>query len=145
MPNPDTQDPQLKHYDDYKARLINFALAHEIEVRFVPGGEDAWLPAKRIIRIDEEQSDVDKIASLLHELGHAIDELTNINEKKIAELEDAYKVVYTAKRISSKRKRTVLSHERKAWKIGRAIAKVLKIRLGKWYTDIEHRCLEAYK
>lgn len=134
----------LKHYTKYLDLLLIYAKVHGITVDFSPKNEECmWIPSTRKIKLDPEMSESEEIATLLHELGHVLDDafdmLGNVNE-----VQKAYECIYTNK-FTKKQKRLVLKAERLAWSNGKKIAKLLKIRLGKWYTEVQAESINSYK
>ncbi len=135
----------LKHYDRYIASITNFASALDIEIVYKPYDDSAaWFPGTSKIIMDDNVSQTEEVASLLHELGHAVSDLFDTPDADIKAIEKAYGVIYKDAQVSAKNLSVVLATEHRAWNTGREIAKRLKIRLGKWYTDIEQECIEAY-
>lgn len=134
----------LKHYTKYLDILLIYAKAMDIRIDFSPyNGNGAWMVAARKIKIDSEMSEAEEIATILHELGHVLDDAFQMS-KSPNEVTDAYTCIYTGK-YTKKQKRLVIKAERLAWANGRKIAKLLKIRLGKWYTDVQKSSINAYK
>lgn len=133
----------LPKYHEYIRRLELFSKALGVKVEYAPeDGEGSFSPATRKIRIDPELSEAEEIATFLHELGHAVDDML-IDDKVYALIDKAYTIVYD-KKVSKKQQALVVNCEKRAWQYGRSIAKQLKIRLGKWYTAIEVDCLRRY-
>jgi hypothetical protein len=137
---------KLKHLDSYLERLHNFARAMGITVisNVDVIGQGEWLPSKNRIKIDQGLLDSELIATFLHELGHALDDISTSSTKLDLRLAKAYYAVYN--KISRKSQlQLVLNCEKRAWQKGRIIAKNLKIRLGKWYDEEEADCLSDYR
>lgn len=133
----------LPKYDEYLKRLETFAKALGIKIEYAPeDGEGSFSPAHKKIRIDPDLGPSDEVATILHELGHAVDDML-IDDKVYALLDQAYSLVYEDK-VSKKQQALVMNCEKRAWQYGRSIAKQLKIRLGKWYTSVERECLRRY-
>lgn len=133
----------LKHIDAYRKRLGYFAAALRISIEYKEcSSEGIFFPSKSKIVIDKDLSDVEEIATLLHELGHALDDFTTHYNHK--ELNRAYDKVDDPV-LSKKNLDLVLKCERRAWLNGVSIANRAKIRLGKWYTRIMQESLNSYK
>lgn len=137
---------KLKHTEAYFKRLHTFASAMGIIVisDIDVDGEGQWIPTRNKIKIDQDLADSQLIATFLHELGHALDDITFNDPKHEERLGKAYYAVYqnTAKKTQTK---LVVECEKRAWQKGRIIAKKLRIKLGKWYDEEEADCLAAYK
>lgn len=135
----------LKQYDSYLVRLLTFAKAMDIKIVFTEvDGYGAWVPTSKTIKIDDDMSQSDTIGTFLHELGHSLDDLISNSRSKENKIDEAYIAVYndlcTKMQLS-----TVVDFEKRAWKLGRDIAKRLKIRLGAWYDLQEKEAIKAYK
>lgn len=128
----------------YLKRLSFFAYAIGVKLKVNPfKDEGVWLPAVRVVRVDVNMGDTDLIATLLHELGHALDDVLTPSGRKTDKIYKAYRAMYKG-RPTAAQKRLVVSLERKAWRYGRDIAARLNIRLGKWYDDIEKDSIKSY-
>lgn len=132
---------RLPKYEDYKKRLENYAKAHSVKLEY--GDEDIFIPSRNKIRLDANSEESTEIAALLHELGHFLDFLT-VNPQDTHRSHKAYEAYYKSKH-TAKDGKLVLASEKKAWDLGREIAKRLKIRLGKWYDREEKAALKAYR
>ena len=139
-------DRNLRNYNKYLDSLLLYAKAHNISVAFkeVPG-DGQYVPAKREIQIDNDMSQSSVISTILHELGHALDD--SISWKKPnSYLGKAYDAVYsitgspTAKQLEA-----VIACEKRAWDMGEVIAKQCKIKLGKWYFKGKLSALNNYR
>lgn len=97
----------------------------------------------RRIYLDDDDSDPELVATLLHEIGHILDLTLNYKDYT-EELDVAYERFYDEK-ANKKQKRMVLSSEKRAWAVGKKIAKQLKIPLGKWFDDEQKVCLDSYR
>ena len=95
--------------------------------------------------MDDSLSQTDEIATLLHEIGHALSDLFDTPDADIKAINNAYGMIYTQEKVSDKNMSIVLATEQRAWDNGRELAKRLKIKLGKWYSDVEKACLKEYK
>jgi uncharacterized protein with von Willebrand factor type A (vWA) domain len=86
--------------------------------------------------------DSTEIATLLHELGHQFDDALK-DPKKRKKYDKAYPAFYKGQ-ASEKQKKLVLECEKRAWEYGKAIAKKLRIKLGKWYEHEKEQALKEY-
>ncbi len=133
----------LKYYAEYRAALHKYAKGIGIKIQYTHSdSEGIYLPAQNLIKLDREMEDHEVIGTLLHELGHVMDDVF-ASKKGFTRLDAAYKAVY-AKKYTAKQHRLVLDCEKRAWKNGKAIAKQLKIPLGKWYTKMTRMYLGSY-
>lgn len=139
------EDVDLKHYRLYLAKLAALATSHGIKLRPRRGYEDdgVYSPRKRWITYDSELDQSRKIAVILHELRHALDDLTKtpLQWKKI---DAAYGVAYKKRGQTREQKLAVLACERRAWLYGENIAKRLRIPLGRWFFQVKEDCLSDY-
>lgn len=138
----DSEKP-LKNYRLYVKAIQLYAKAIHIKLEFSAyDGDGAYVPSKRLIRVDPELSEAPTVAVLLHELGHALDD-TLMSKKRFREVDRAYRNVDTPR--YKKHKKAILRTERRAWEYGKIIAKILGISLGKWYDNARDLRLKAYK
>jgi hypothetical protein len=134
----------LKNYDYYKDKLEQYAAACEITVeRKSYAGDGAYMPSQRKVVLDVDLPESTEIATFLHELGHSMDDtlLSKSYEKKLSR---AYRAVYE-KLPTQSQLQEVIECERRAWIFGRALAKKLRIPLGKWYESEEADALGLYR
>lgn len=138
---------KLKHYSQYLKRLRLFAKAMNIKIEYQDDldAEGEWLPSVRLIKIASTTSESEEIAATLHEIGHSMDDLFSTSFTSENRTFKAYYRFYNNNKISKNQRKLILDCEKKAWRNGRDIARRLKIRLGKWFNDIEQECLNSYK
>lgn len=135
---------QLKYFKEYKKALKKYAKSIGFKIIYRYQDTDGIVvPTRNYISIDKELSESDEIAALLHELGHTMDDSIKYLER-FKHIEKAYGAVYRDK-YSKTQLRLVLETEKRAWKYGEAIAKLLHIRLGKWYFRYRNLCLNSYR
>ncbi len=134
----------MTKYEDYlfKIKILAKALQVNVEWRTNPS-DGSWLPSRRAIVIDPDLSETETLSTLLHELGHVIDDSV-MREKNAAVVAKSYAVVYT-KHYSTNDVSVVVAAEIRAWNYGAAIAKNLGIRTGKWYDKFAREELSYYK
>lgn len=138
-------DIPLKHYKKYVKKIELFAFAIGVKIIRCESDDDGiWLPWTRVVKISENMSEAEEIATLLHELGHAIDDIITPSGRYAQSTYRAYRALYKNKQ-TKRQLKIVLAAEKKAWKYGRDIANRLRIRLGRWYNTIEEDSLESYK
>lgn len=134
----------LPNYHKYWERLNNFANTLGIKIEYAENdSEGSFSQAHRKIRVDVGLCEAEDIATILHELGHAMDTLL-VTPTISKHIEKAYEVVYNRKP-TRRQQSLVMGCEKRAWLYGRSIAKQLKIRLGKWYFQFERDCLKSYE
>lgn len=135
---------KLKNYKKYFIRLYNYSLANGIDlVRDEEPDGGSYSPARSKITVSDELTNSTEIAIILHELGHAIDQLV-LKEKDMVRLDNAYRTYYSTNN-SYRRANKVLQSEMRAWRYGEAIAKRLKIHTGSWFKKAKKDCLSVYK
>lgn len=139
----------LKKYEQYRSRLLMYAKALNIKIEYTTNidSDGVYIPLRKLIKIDSDIGESEEIAALLHELGHVDDDsltATVQGSKKFKALNKAYTKVYKNKH-SKKQSAMVLRCERRAWKYGRALAKKLRIKLGRWYDLYMQQCIQDYK
>lgn len=133
----------LKRYDDYLDKLKLYAEACEITIEYKSvDGDGVYVPSRRKIVLDPDLPESTEIATLLHEIGHSMDD-TLINKRTEKVMDRAYKAFYDQS-ASKKQVEKVVECEKRAWIYGRSIAKKLRIPLGKWYDYEEKSALEGY-
>lgn len=139
---------KLRNMDVYMSAIEEYCNVTNIKLVEVPEFEGCgeYNPNNRTIKYDNSLSDSEIISTLLHELGHYQDDLRNPNKYGgthhyygRTRLERQY--VY----LTAKQKQAIWDTETEAWKNGRAIAKQLKIKLGKWFDKDETSSLNTYR
>lgn len=137
---------KLKHYKEYIERLTLFASAIGVKIEYVESAssDGIWFPAARKIKIDDDLTEQEEIATLLHELGHSMDDILSAEWHKEKRLGRAYTAMYS-KKPTKKQVKLVVECEQRAWNYGRDIARRLNIRLGKWYSVSEQDGLKSYR
>lgn len=137
-------DIKLKYYKQYMKRLERYIQANGLKLVYSQEEEsDAIIFSKNTIRIAWKQSEAEEVASILHELGHFLDFLV-MTAEQIRKVDKSYAIHHKAKK-STYHRNIVCQYEKRAWDNGRAIAGILKIRLGRWYDEVEAECLKSYK
>lgn len=132
----------LKNYDNYLQKLEIYAKAINIKIEYREYPNDgAYYPTRKVIKLDDSMSDSEEIATFLHELGHCMDETFNDTPQS---LQNAYINIYENK-ATELQKEMVVECEKRAWKNGREIAKLIHIRLGAWYDECEKRSINTYR
>lgn len=135
----------LKNFKLYLSRLETYAQANGITVKFVEhkNAEDTWTPRSRSITIDLNQDESSLISALLHELGHALDDMA-LESHKRKRLAEIYYGFYEDK-YTPKQAKEIVECEIRAWNLGRSVARALKIPLGKWYDREQDYYVKDYK
>lgn len=133
----------LKNYKKHLNKLVTLANSFGVTVEFKPELDDGiYIPSKRKIRIDDDMTQTETIATLLHEIGHLLDDVANV-DVNVTSMSKAYKAVYYG-RPTKLQKVVVVNCEIRAWLIGSALAKNLKINLGSWYDVHMASALNSY-
>jgi hypothetical protein len=129
----------------YKKSIINFAKVFRIRILIKENveGEGEYLEGVNWINVDDDLTDQETIATMLHELGHAMDFLFNPSMTG-SQSEKAYEKFYTEKHSKSQRQ-LVLGAENRAWDNGKVIAQRLKIPLGTWYLREKQISMKNYR
>lgn len=134
----------LKHYKKYLKSLVKFANAIGLKVEFKPeAGDGVYLASYRKIRIDDDMTQAETISTLLHEIGHALDDFVSGDLGDI-KVHKAYHAMYYGKP-TKKQRAHVVRCEKKAWDNGVSVALHLKIRLGAWYFNHMHASINSYR
>lgn len=136
---------KLKNFDVYLQKIETYTKASKLRIEYKDtlscGGE--FTPYRRLITVEDNLPDSETLATLLHELGHSIDD-SLFNQGVEQKVSRAYIAEYKD-RSTPKQKKLVLDCENRAWAFGRSIAKRLKIPLGKWYDKVRAYNLKSYK
>ncbi|MBX2986711.1 MAG: hypothetical protein KF802_02340 [Bdellovibrionaceae bacterium] len=139
---------KLKKFKIYLRAIKAYCKAVNIKLIPVRGFEGCgeYDPNRRVIKYDNTLSNSDIISTLLHELGHYLDDLRNPNKYAGAHhyygrtrLERNY--VY----LTVNQKQVLFSTETEAWDNAEAIAKQLKIPLGNWFKKDKISSLNTYR
>lgn len=134
--------PRLRRYEDYLTKLQHYAAACDIEIEYrLEPSDGLYIPSQRKVVLDKDLEPGEEIATLLHELGHMLDDAL---QEPDSNLNRAYQAVYRKKPTINQR-RLVLECEQRAWDCGRGIAKKLRIPLGKWYDREMQDALQSYR
>lgn len=134
----------LKNYEKYLRKLETYA--ETMGIRIISREEPCdgtYHPNNSTIVIDPDLSDSCEIATLLHELGHAMDYQLN-NKKLSPKIWHAYEKLFDGAH-NINQLETVIEAEIRAWENGSLIAKRLKIPLGKWYAYERKTALTNYR
>jgi hypothetical protein len=132
------------NHDAYLQSLELYAEASGIIVERKREDDDgAWVPSRRAIRIDPELADSTEIATFLHELGHSEDD-SFFDTREWKKIDRSYSA-FQKRRYTYDQWQLVIRCEERAWRFGRAIAKRLRIPLGKWFDEEEADALRAYR
>lgn len=135
---------KLKKYEAYIDRLSFYACALNIDITYSDSIEHDgfYNDATKRITLCEGLDDSSEVATLIHELGHAVDDTFRPSPRS---LDRAYQKDFTNTPLTRRQKAMILACERSAWRSGRVIAKRLKIPLGKWFDDEEAESMRIYR
>lgn len=129
----------------YFNRLIDFARSLQINIFYKNNVNIGYfLPNKKEIIIDPKLTLDQQIFSILHELGHHLDDVEN-NYKYDDIYGKANKKVEKELSLSIREYNVLNECEIRAWKKGEIIAKLLDIRLNKGYSIFKKSCLSGYR
>lgn len=133
----------LPNFDIYMDKLRMYSEACELTIEYRDvDGDGVYLPSRRVIKLDKDLPESTEVATLLHEMGHTLDDALHdpIMEKRI---DKCYKAFYKDK-ATFDQKIVVFDCEKRAWVYARGIAKKLRIPLGKWFAEEEEDSLKSY-
>lgn len=134
----------LKNHGVYLQKLKLYAKACEVKIVYREDPElGGYCPTRRMVFLDPDLDESTEVAILLHELGHQLDDALHL-PGQVHATSRAYLASYRSKP-TRKQKALVLACERRAWRNGRAIAKRLRIPLGKWFESERERALSGYR
>lgn len=135
----------LKRYELYLKTIRLYCKAIQIKLEFnAADGDGAYVPSRRIIRVDPDLGESHTIAVLLHELGHVLDD-TMVSRRRFREMEKAYTILHKGRSLPPRHRKTIIRTEQRAWEYGRVVAKILSIPVGKWYGKTRAICMKAYR
>ena len=138
----------LKNFDKYLQKLELYAKAIKVKLvsRDLDGCGGSYAPWNRMLKVDHDIEGSSLIATILHELGHEMDDSLreDLDKKMYSKIMSCYVAVYSDKH-TEEQLALVIECESRAWDYGKVIAKKLKIPLGKWYTNEAKECVAAYK
>lgn len=134
----------LRKHEEYLEKIFQYCSAVEISVVYrLEPSDGVYMPSRRQIVLDKDLEPHEEVATLLHELGHAMDDSLTSGTPQYKKLERAYRVIYD-KRPTKRQKELVHETEVRAWEYGKGIAKKLRIPLGKWYGAVRDEALLSY-
>lgn len=138
---------KLKKYSVYLKKIKAYAKMCRVSIKFVNHMEEggAYLGNRRSISISKKLSNIETIATLLHELGHFIDDLRNPHNHLSNRFHNgARTAIEEDRKLTFLQKKRLLKIEREAWKNARALARQLDIPLGAWFYKDEKSALATY-
>ena len=136
---------QLKNYIEYLQKLELYMEVLNIKLEYKEYPEDGcFLPQARKIILDPDLTETNTLGTLLHELGHVLDDSVLAGNPISEKITAIYKKIYKEE-VTEAQLGVVIACEKRAWGYGRAIARQLKIPLGKWYNIIENEAIKDYK
>jgi hypothetical protein len=138
--------PYKSKYSKHISKLVQWAKTkRHITVVFATGQVDRFLPEDRLIIIDDTQSEENKLYTLLHECGHALnrDGKMSYRNGKYHLLE---KSELTGIPIKSYAYRVqVIEEEMRAWKNGGDLANKIGVKFDeKAYESCAAKCIMTY-
>ena len=128
-------------------KIKAFAKLCRVSINFVDHMEEfgCYYGNKRSITISKSLGQAELLATLLHELGHFIDDLRNPHNHLTNRFHNgARTAIEEDRKLTFLQKKRLLKIEREAWKNARALAKQLDIPLGNWFYKDEKSALASY-
>ena len=138
---------RIETYKTYLRKIRSFARLCQVEIEFVPkydeGGE--YNPDKRKVVIDNRLTRAEKISTLLHEFGHFMDDSSTNRFSNRHHFYGYDKLEKEIKQMTHNQKLYVWESELAAWQNAQALAKMIKIPLGKWFFRDQTSSLNSYR
>lgn len=138
---------KLRNYKSYMKKIKAYAKLCQVRVVFRSDVDctGVYYPQQRTVVVDKDLDEPAKISTLLHELGHFMDDLrTPLNHFSNRFHNDGRTAIEEDRHLTMLQKKRILKLEKEAWKNGRAIARQLKIPLGQWFDKDEKSALNSY-
>lgn len=137
------EQDNLKHYDKYIRLLETFAKALGVKIKYSArlDNDGQYSPVRKCITLAEDMSETSTLATLLHEVGHCLDDMSIRDHT----LTDKAYIAFYEERFTPQQRRLVLRREKTAWSVGLGLANLLRIRIGKWYFKEEESALTQYR
>ena len=138
---------RLKNYKSYLKKIKAYARLCNVKIIFRKevDGTGEYRPSRREVVIERGLNQSEIISTLLHELGHFIDDLRNpLNHFSNRFHNDGRTAIERDRDLTMLQKKRVLKLEKEAWKNGRALASQLNIPLGQWFSKDEKSSLNSY-
>ena len=138
---------KLRNYKIYMKQIKAFAKLCNIRITFVKNMPECgeYRPNRREVLVDKDLPEAVKISTLLHELGHFMDDLRNpLNNFANRFHNDGRNAIDQERHLTMLQKKRILKTEKEAWKNARALASQLSIPLGKWFYQDEKSSLNSY-
>lgn len=138
---------KLRNYNLYMKKIKAFARLCNVRITFVKNLPESgeYRPLRREVIIDRNLDQAAKLSTLLHELGHFMDDLRNpFNNFANRFHNDGRTAIDQERHLTMNQKKKILKTEKEAWKNARALASQLNIPLGKWFNQDEKSSLNSY-
>ena len=137
---------RLKNFPIYLEKIKKWCKASGVHIRSKKSlpCEGVYYPHNKTIAYSEELSESEIISCLLHEIGHLLDDYTNKDKYSHIHFVQGIDNIQAVKRLTKRQKKKVVDTEVSAWKNAEALAKILKIPLGKWYYKDKKEALKSY-
>lgn len=139
---------KLKNYGLYRKKIGAYCKATNLKIKWVKELEHygEYDPNKRTILISRKQTQSEVITTLLHEIGHFVDDTRNPDRFAMKYHYYGYdRLEKEFTTLTVNQKEAVWKCELSAWKNARALARQLGIPLGQWFYKDETRCLNTYR
>lgn len=138
----------LKNYNIYMRKIRRFASMCNVDIEFKSNvdGFGEYSPHQRKVVVDRSLSRCERITTILHELGHFMDDSKNPDRWNNNHHYYGYdKIENSIKEMSMNQKVVVWECELEAWRNARSLAKMIQIPLGKWFDRDEISSLNSYR
>jgi hypothetical protein len=138
---------KLKNYKSYLKKIKAYAKLCNVSIVFKKevDGTGEYRPSRREVVIEKGLPQSAILSTLLHELGHFVDDLTNpSNHFSNRFHNDGRTAIENDRDLTMLQKKRILKLEKEAWKNARALARQLNIPIGSWFTKDEKSSLNSY-
>lgn len=139
---------KLKNYQLYLKKVKAYARLCEVSIIFKKevDGTGEYRPGRREVAIERGLGQSAIISTLLHELGHFMDDLRNPTNNFANRFHnDGRTAIEKELYLTQRQKNQVLKLEKEAWKNAEALARQLKIPMGRWFYQDKESSLNSYR
>lgn len=129
----------------YKQLLIKEIKKHKIKLKFSKKKDSTWNRYRNTITINSKQKLDLQVCCLIHELGHAYNDLYVFSGKFNKKGDKICQKMNLQKQLTKEENLFVYEEEKLAWKRGSEIAIDLGITFGPGFYKVIKVCLNTYK